>query len=148
MIHLHKDDLLQLRLLLSRHPQAEGCAALRAELETATILPRELLPADVVAMNSRVSFVDLDSGEREEYTVALPQHADPEERRISVLSPIGTALIGYRVGDEVSWPTPGGARRLRIVAVAPGDAPRTGEAVDAFLSRLLGTPPAAAGARP
>ena len=47
-----------------------------------------------------------------------------------MLSPVGTALLGYRVGDEVSWPTPGGARRLRIVAVTHGEAPTAGEAAD------------------
>ena len=147
MIHIRKDDYLQLSLLLSRHPEAAGRASLRDELATATVLPRENFPADVVAMNSRVGFVDLESSEHEEYTLTLPQHADAEARRISVLSPVGTALIGYRVGDEVSWPTPGGARRLRIVAVAHGEAPTTGEAADAFLVRLLGGSPATASAR-
>ncbi|HQF37718.1 MAG TPA: GreA/GreB family elongation factor [Opitutaceae bacterium] len=148
MIHIRKDDYLQLSLLLSRHPEAAGRASLRDELAAATVLPRENFPADVVAMNSRVGFVDLDSGEHEEYTLTLPQHADAEARRLSVLSPIGTALLGYRVGDEVSWPTPGGARRLRIVAVTHGEAPTAGEAADAFLVRLLGGIPVAEGARP
>ncbi len=137
MIHIRKDDFDQLNLLLARHPEAAGRASLRDELAAATVLPREQFPADVVAMNCRVGFVDLDSNEREEYTLTLPQHADAEARRLSVLSPIGTALLGYRVGDEIAWPTPGGSRRLRIVAVDEDTEP-AGEAVDAFLVRLLG----------
>lgn len=147
MIHLSQDDYLQLQLLAARQPRAEGRALLRDELTHATVLPRKQFPRDIVAMNSRVRFLDLDSGESEEYTLTLPQHADSEQRRLSVLSPIGTALLGYREGDEVSWPTPGGARRLRIESVEPGEAPTGGEPADAFLTRLLHGAALAAGVR-
>jgi regulator of nucleoside diphosphate kinase len=65
-------------------------------------------------MNSTVRLRDLDSGEVETYTLVYPNEADAEENRISVLAPIGTAIIGYRVGDVIKWPVPGGFVRLRV----------------------------------
>ena len=75
------------------------------------------LPAGVVMLGSAVTVLDLDLDEKECYTLVLPQHADIDQQRISVLSPLGTALIGYREGDELTWPTPGGQRHLQIVKV-------------------------------
>jgi regulator of nucleoside diphosphate kinase len=68
-------------------------------------------------MHSTVRVRDLDRGVRRVYTLAFPTEADIERRRISILAPIGTALIGYRAGDQVEWPTPGGTRRLEIEEV-------------------------------
>jgi regulator of nucleoside diphosphate kinase len=61
-----------------------------------------------------VEFEDLGTGEVEEYTITFPERANVEKKRLSILAPIGTALIGYRVGDLVSWSTPGGVRQLKI----------------------------------
>jgi regulator of nucleoside diphosphate kinase len=71
----------------------------------------------VVGLNSRVRFEDLGDRTIEEYVITLPTAADADRRRISVLSPIGAALLGYAEGAEIEWPTPGGMRRLRILAV-------------------------------
>ena len=75
--------------------------------------PREI-PPDVVTMNSTVRVTDLDSGSTHVYTIVFPADADYEKGRISILAPLGTALLGFRVGDTVDWTMPRGTRRLRI----------------------------------
>jgi regulator of nucleoside diphosphate kinase len=65
-------------------------------------------------MDSRVSLTDVETNEEQTYTIVFPSGANLEQRKISVLAPIGTALLGYRVGDTVEWDVPGGVRRLRI----------------------------------
>lgn len=87
---------------------------LRAELSRAVIVPKEEVPADVVTMNSTFLLRDLDTDEVDTYTLVYPDRADIANQRLSVLAPIGTAILGYRVGDEVSWQVPAGRRRLRV----------------------------------
>lgn len=69
---------------------------------------------DVVTMNSTVVLRDLETGERETYTLVFPHEANIAEGRLSVLAPIGTAILGEHVGDDVHWRVPGGWRRLTI----------------------------------
>jgi regulator of nucleoside diphosphate kinase len=90
---------------------------LRRELERARVVAPREVPSDVITMNSRVRLRDLDSGEDETYTLVFPEDADLAHNRLSVLAPVGTALIGYRVGDVIEWPVPDGVRRLRIEAI-------------------------------
>jgi regulator of nucleoside diphosphate kinase len=87
---------------------------LEHELERAKPVDPCECPADVVTMNSTVRLRDLDSGEVETYTLVYPEEAHADENRISVLAPIGTAIIGYRVGDVIKWPVPSGFVRLRV----------------------------------
>jgi regulator of nucleoside diphosphate kinase len=70
-------------------------------------------------MESCVEFEDLGSGEVEAYTITFPDRANVEEKRLSILAPIGTALIGFREGGVVTWNTPGGVRQLKIRRVTP-----------------------------
>ena len=79
-------------------------------------------------MNASVLFRDLDSDEIEQYTLVYPSKADVRHDRISVLAPIGTALLGYRVGDIVEWRVPSGKRRFEIVDVVPLASQRLDEA--------------------
>ena len=90
---------------------------LRAELRRAEIIPSNELPADVVTVNSTVVLRDLDTDERETYTLVLPRDADINESRLSVLAPIGTAILGEHVGNDVHWRVPDGWRRLQIEKV-------------------------------
>ena len=87
------------------------------ELHRAVIVEPTAVPADVITMNSRARLRDLDDGEIMEYTLVFPNDADIETGRVSVLAPIGTALIGYRAGDIIEWPVPEGVRRLMVEAV-------------------------------
>jgi regulator of nucleoside diphosphate kinase len=102
---------------------SEHLLALEDELDRAEVLASSEPPQDVVAMNSWVTFTDMDTGTRHEYQVVFPRDANLTENRISVLAPIGTAVLGYAVGHEIEWKVPGGVRRLRIEDVAH-DAPR------------------------
>ena len=72
---------------------------------------------DVVTMHSTVRVRDVDSGTSMVYTLVFPVEADIEQQRISVLAPIGTALLGFRTADIFEWKTPGGTRRLQIEEV-------------------------------
>jgi regulator of nucleoside diphosphate kinase len=92
---------------------------LRFELERAQVLDAEQAPQDVVTMGSRVQMMDLATGERRELVLVYPSHADIRANRVSVLAPLGTALLGNRAGDEVEWEMPGGLRKLRIECVKP-----------------------------
>jgi regulator of nucleoside diphosphate kinase len=85
-----------------RSPYARFMHALKDELKKARILPANKMPADVVTINSTVSVTYLDSGVTDEFTLVMPTEANGSER-ISVLSPLGMAILGYRVGDNISW---------------------------------------------
>lgn len=90
---------------------------LEQEIAAARILPPSEIPANVVTMNSTVRLLDLDSQETMDLTVVFPDEANVDEAKISVLAPIGTAVLGYRAGDEIRWPVPDGVRRLMVVEV-------------------------------
>lgn len=98
--------------------------ALDEELARAEVINTGELPGDVVAMNSFVSFVDLDSKEKTTVKLVYPSEANADERKISILSPVGTALIGLRVGGKIDWPLPNGKIcRLQVVSVNQSAAP-------------------------
>lgn len=99
-----------------RHDQ-EHLHELSAELDRAIVLAAGEMPANVVTMHAAVHVLDLASGKRQELVVVTPAEADVNAGRISVLAPLGTALLGYREGDVVEWHMPGGLRRLRIERV-------------------------------
>jgi len=91
---------------------------LNADLQTASIVNSEEVPSDVITMNTRVLLRDLPSGDEEEWVLTFPETADIYENRISVLAPMGVAMLGSRVDDEITWETPRGEARARIVSVA------------------------------
>jgi regulator of nucleoside diphosphate kinase len=88
-----------------------------AELQRAKIVAPAEVPPDVVTMNSTVRLRDLDTSELETYTLVYPYDANIAQHRLSIFAPIGTAILGYRVGDIVQWRVPAGMRRLRIEEV-------------------------------
>jgi regulator of nucleoside diphosphate kinase len=91
---------------------------LQSELERARIISSKRVKPDVVTMNSTVSLRDLDDGNLYEYQLVYPQDADPQDNKLSVLAPVGTALLGYRIGDTVEWQVPAGVRRFRIEGIS------------------------------
>lgn len=92
-------------------------AALEAELERAEIVPVEQVEPNVVTMNSTVRFTIAQSGEEFTRTLVYPKDAG-EPGRVSVLAPVGSALLGLAVGDELDWPMPGGGiTTVRVGAV-------------------------------
>jgi len=90
---------------------------LSSELGRALILQAEEVPADVITMHSRVRVLDLERCRRSAFTLVYPLEADVAAKRISVVAPLGTALLGFREGDDVEWMMPGGIRRLRVERV-------------------------------
>lgn len=84
------------------------------ELNSATILTPHEIPGDVVTMNSvvRISFVD--SGKQLEFKIVYPNEANFKEKKVSIFSPVATALIGFKVGDLIEWMVPGGLTKIRI----------------------------------
>ena len=122
-IVITKIDAARLRELLAVRARSERdqdhLEELAAELERARIAEPEDVPADVITLYTRVEVFDLVSGERRELTLVLPRESDATAGRISVLAPLGTALLGYLAGDDVEWHMPGGLRRLRIDKVRP-----------------------------
>ena len=92
----------------------ENLRRLEQELGRAeTVAPKDV-PADVITMRSKVRLRDLSTGEEMVYTLVFPTEANYEEGRISVLAPVGTAMLGYRVGDTIEWQVPAGLRRLKV----------------------------------
>jgi regulator of nucleoside diphosphate kinase len=114
-----RTDLARLRRLIEtarqrRRWEEVHLLALAEELEEAEVVEPEGIPPDVVTMRSRVQVRDMVSGDLATYTLCYPVEANLNAGRLSVLAPIGTALLGYREGDVVEWPVPGGVRVLRI----------------------------------
>ena len=94
--------------------QREELEDLAREIERGTEVRPQEIPPDVVTMNSTVRVTDLEAGSTHTYTIVFPADADYEKGKISILAPLGTALLGFRVGDTVDWNMPRGVRRLRI----------------------------------
>lgn len=87
---------------------------LEAELERAQVVDPKQISADVITMRSRVRLKDLVSGEANTYSLVFPKEANFSEGKISVLAPIGTAILGYKRGDTIEWPVPAGVRRFTV----------------------------------
>jgi regulator of nucleoside diphosphate kinase len=90
---------------------------LEEELEWAQVVSPQEIPGDVVTMNSQARVRDLKSNEEMVFTLVFPAEADYERGMLSVLAPIGMALLGYRAGETVEWKIPSGVRRLKIEQV-------------------------------
>lgn len=116
-ISITEPDLERLRALImkeSAKASSERLTRLGAELERATIVPARDIPPDVVTMHSTVELLDLETGQTEILTLVFPDEVDIDNRKISVLAPMGMATLGYRVGDEFEWQVPAGIRRMRV----------------------------------
>lgn len=86
-------------------------------MERAEVVEQKDIPPDVITMRSTVSLKDLDTGEKTIYWLAFPTEANYDEGKISVLAPVGTAMLGYRRGDVIEWEAPSGVRRLKVEEV-------------------------------
>ncbi len=121
-VMLTKADYMRLKVLVRADPNPtdqdkDALQELRAELDRAVVVEAARIDAEIVTMNSRVRIRELSTGAEHEYTLVYPLAADFASGRISVLTPLGAALIGYRKGDDVEWKVPGGIRRFKIIEV-------------------------------
>lgn len=99
----------------SAHPQDVGSIeSLERRLDDAEVIPADRIGPDIVTMNSEVRISDLDKNETMVLRVVFPSAADAAAGRISVLAPLGMAVLGCKVGENVTWRTPGGLRSLRV----------------------------------
>ena len=119
---LSRIDVERIEDLLDRPEyRALNTDALREELERAELAEPSDVPNDVITMNSTalVKVVEENKGEHEyELTLVYPRDADGSSDKVSILAPVGSALLGLRVGDNIDWPMPGGARaRLHVLSI-------------------------------
>jgi len=113
------DRLLELIEGLRATPKAVkiDLDLLEKELYRATLVEPQNIPRDVITMNSKVSVTDIDSGEKTTYTLVFPSAANISENKLSILAPLGMALLGYRAGDIIEWRMPSGVRKLRVEGI-------------------------------
>lgn len=123
VVWLTDQDYRRLKEVLDSHVRQSRTLATELQslenlLDLARIVRSDEVPHDVVTMNSRVVFRDLGTGSEGKVTIAYPADADPSSGRISVLSPVGSALVGAAEGQEIELPLPHGNRRsIRIESV-------------------------------
>jgi len=91
---------------------------LTAELKKATLVNKDDFPEDVVRLNSKVRVKAEGKSEEMELILVTPDKANIKEKRISIMAPIGTALIGFRQGQKVKWKVPAGNKTFMILEVS------------------------------
>jgi len=101
-------------LRLSSKSNHAALDLLEKELYRGVLVEPKNVPDDVVTMNSRVSITDLDTNEEMTYALVFPMAADISSNKLSILAPLGMALLGYRKGDIIEWRVPSGVKRLRV----------------------------------
>lgn len=87
---------------------------LEKELDRAVLIDPQKIPDDVITMNSRVIVTDTETGEKMTYTLVFPSAANISENKLSILAPLGMALLGYRKGDIIEWPVPSGVKIIQV----------------------------------
>ena len=118
-IFITTKDAEKLRKLIREayHSEYRGSDYLKKlaeEMEKASVVNPDQIPADVITLNSTARLVDQATNEEMVYTLVFPEDADVSLGKISILAPIGTAMLGYKTGDTFEWDTPGGKRTLRV----------------------------------
>ena len=111
-------DLERLNNLIDKSPESPVVLALEEELVRANEVAPADMPADIVTMNSTVKFMIESTGKEFEMTLVYPKDADTSGKTLSILTPIGSALLGLHEGDQIEWPKPGGAMQtVKIIEV-------------------------------
>lgn len=118
-------------IVLSENAQLQGrhtpyLKQLNHELNQAKVFEPTELPKNAVTMNAKVTFKDLKTKEKQEVTLVYPAKANSEEHHVSVLAPLGTALLGAVVGDTLEFEVPQGTRRIKVVSVEQPEHPPIG----------------------
>ena len=117
-ITLSSLDLERIETLLEKNTsQFPGRDALEAELDRADVLDPEDMPPNVVTMNSTVQFSILETGKTNTLTLVYPKEMDGSDNKVSVFAPVGIALLGLSVGDELPMPSPTGRVTVRVDAI-------------------------------
>lgn len=114
---LSKEDYEQLKYYIGSGTIKAGDMTLSHELKRAKIVAKEDLPADSVRLGSTLTVLELETEQTMEFTVVMPAHADMKTKKVSVLTPMGTAFIGFKTNDEVAWKVPAGIKKFKIITV-------------------------------
>jgi regulator of nucleoside diphosphate kinase len=116
-VYVTENDLARLEAIVNGG-SSTTLELLHDELLRATVVRSQEIPPNVVTMNSRVRFRDLETNEESEATLVYPGSADVDAGRLSITAPVGAALFGLSVGEEIEWPVPNGkTRKLKILDV-------------------------------
>lgn len=115
--HERLDNLIEVSRERDGEINREYLDELESELDRAEIVDQKDIPPDVITMRSRVRLKDLIKGDTKIYSLVFPTEADLYEGKISILAPVGTAMLGYRLGDVIEWQVPSGLRRLKVEEV-------------------------------
>jgi regulator of nucleoside diphosphate kinase len=110
-LQITEQDMQRLRKVVENHADGrlgEAAEALEYELDRARVVPQDRIPPDVVTMRSRVLCKDLETGRTREIVLVYPREVDPDAGKVSILAPMGAALLGLRVGDTIRWKMPRG----------------------------------------
>ncbi len=97
--------------------EKQNARSLSDELDNAIVLSKDEFPADGIRLNSTVVIKDTDTNRVITVTIVLPEKADVKHNKVSVLAPVGTALIGFRKGQQVTWQVPSGTKNFTIMEV-------------------------------
>ncbi len=119
VIHITKYDMDRLLDLIEGMRSTPKAAKLNLdllekEINEGILVDPENVPEDVITMNSKANVTDIDSGEKMTYMLVFPSEANISKNKISILAPLGMALLGYRKGDIIEWAVPSGIRKLKV----------------------------------
>ena len=118
IVSSHDMDRLDAMLESPAVSQTPAGIALAEELNRATVVAPDQVPEGTVMMHSRVECEDELQNEKHVLTLVDPREADVEQGKVSILAPVGTALLGLSIGQTMDWVAPGGRKlRLRVTAV-------------------------------
>lgn len=123
-ITLTETDYQRLNALLAQHSNLED---LENEIERAKVLSGDNIPNDLVTMNATFKYLNVTDNKEGEMTIVYPQYANSLEKKVSVTAPLGSALIGLRVGEEIEWTFPDRVkRRFRVLEIIHGPTEQKG----------------------
>ena len=119
IIYITNNDMRRLRelIIVAREFGKEDeryLQELENELNRGKVVKSQDIPPNVITMNSEVYLRDLNTKEEITYRLVFPEHADASQGWVSILAPIGTALLGYSVGDTIEWKVPAGIVKLKV----------------------------------
>jgi len=118
-IIINKLDYIRIKQWISNAKQTKTVSNSEAEkllieLENGKIIEPEKIPSNVVTMNSIVKLIFLNNNKQVQFQLVYPNEANLKENKISIFSPVATALIGYSVGDIIEWVVPAGLTKIKI----------------------------------
>ena len=117
---LTKSDYNTLKELIVNIPSpliSKEIAMLAREIEKAKLVPESKIESQVIRINSYFEVQDLASGQVLKFQLTMPKYGDLAQKKLSVFSPLGVALIGFQEGMEIAWTLPGGLKKLKILKV-------------------------------